>query len=131
MSDRAGTTSYWDTLLDNFAAQLTRAAYSHVLQQGMRGPWLEVELRLWKAVWETVRIWVSEWPTGGSSDDLKVWQEGLLVDLTEAAFYLALDCGIDGPLPEVELGLEQAFRSVITRIGQESLSFQVTGVRCA
>ncbi len=47
----------WDTLLVNFAAELTNAAYRVVLQHGMAGSWVDLELDLWKVLAERVQEW--------------------------------------------------------------------------
>jgi hypothetical protein len=46
-----------DTLLEDFAAELTLAVFAIVLQHGTRGSWLELELGLWRVVSETVTKW--------------------------------------------------------------------------
>jgi hypothetical protein len=128
MSDNHGAARNGDTLLEAFAAELTSAAYSVALRHGMAGSWIRVELGLWRVVAETVNNWARESPPAESSQEFKVWQEGLLVDLTESAFYIAVKHGIRGPLLEVELCLYRAFRFVIRRIGREALGCQVTRV---
>ena len=55
MSDNPGATCNRDTLLENFAAELTSAVYPLVLRRGMRGSWLDLELGLWRALAETVK----------------------------------------------------------------------------
>jgi hypothetical protein len=105
-----------DTLLESFAAELTSAVYGLALRHGMRGSWIKMELGLWRALAETLQKWTGEWPPTPSSDEFEAWQEGLLVDLTESAFYIAVKHGIKGAYLEVELGLYQAFRSVIEGI---------------
>jgi hypothetical protein len=129
MSDNHGAAGNRDTLLENFAAELTSAVYPLVLGHGMRGSWIKVELGLWRALAATVKKWARERPSAGSPDELKVWREGLLVDLTESAFYIAMKHGIKGSLLEVELGLYRAFRSVVRRVGQEALRSQITRER--
>jgi hypothetical protein len=52
-----------DTLLENFTAELTRAAYSVALQHRSRSLWIEVELGLY-AVIET-----NSWDATEVSDD--------------------------------------------------------------
>jgi len=113
MSDNHGASCNRDTLLENFAAELTSAAYPLALRHGMCVSWIKVELGLWRALAETVKKWARERPPAGSSDELKVWREGFLVDLTESAFYIAVKHGIKGSLLEVELGLYRAFRLVV------------------
>ena len=85
-----------DILLENFAAELTRAAYTVALKHGMAGSWIKVELDLWRGLAETVKKWAWEWPPAGSSDEFMVCREGLLVDLTESAFYIAVNTGSRG-----------------------------------
>jgi hypothetical protein len=116
MNDNHGAYCNRDTLLENFAAELTSAAYPLTLRHGIkRGSWIKVELGLWRALAETVKKWSRERPSAAPSDGFKAWREGLLVDLTESAFYVAVKHGIKGPLLEVELCLYRAFRLVIRR----------------
>ena len=129
MSDNHGAARNRNTQLEGFAAELTNAAYAVALRRGMAGSWIRVELGLWRVVAETVNNWAREWPPAESSEELKVWQEGLLVDLTESAFYIAVKHGIKGSLLEVELCLYRAFRFVIRRIGQDALRSQIIRVR--
>ena len=129
MSDNPGDTCNRDTLLENFAAELTSAAYPIVLRHGMRSSWIKVELGLWRALAETLKKWAREVPPPGPSDEFTAWREGLLVELTEGAFYIAVKHGIKGSLLEVELGLYRALRSVIRRVGQALLRRQINRVR--
>ena len=98
MSDNHGTSSDRDDLLDNFVAELTSAAYSIALRHGLRSPWFEVELGLWSALAATVKKWADERPPAGSPEEVKVWQEGLLVDLTESALHRPNSTFIHEPL---------------------------------
>jgi lysozyme family protein len=116
-------------LLENFAAELTRAAYFVALRHGMAGSWINVELGLWKALAETVKKWARERPPAGPPDEFKAWRDGLLVDLTESAFYVAVKHGIKGSLFKVELCFYRTFRLVIRRVGQEALRCRMTIVR--
>ena len=50
MSNNQDTANNRDMLLENFAAELTSAAYFVALRQGMAGSWINVELGLWKAL---------------------------------------------------------------------------------
>jgi hypothetical protein len=115
VSDNHGATCTQDSLFENFAAELTSAAYPLALRQGMRGSWITVELGLWRALADTVKKWAQERPPAGPPDEFKAWRDGLLVDLTESAFYVAVKHGIKGSLLEVELCLYRAFRLVIRR----------------
>jgi hypothetical protein len=129
MSDNPGAAGNRDTLLENFAAELTRAVYPIALRHGTRCSWLKVELGLWRALADTVKKWAREWPPAGPSDELEVWQESLLVDLTEGAFSVTLQHCAQAPLLEVKWGLYRALRSVLRRAGQEALRRQMTGGR--
>src|SRR5579864_5057224 len=55
MSDNHGTFCNRDILLENFAAELTRAAYAVALRHGLEDKWLDLELELWKALKVTVK----------------------------------------------------------------------------
>jgi hypothetical protein len=55
MSGNHGDTRNRDTLLENFAAELTSAAYAVALRHGVENKWLDLELELWEALKETVR----------------------------------------------------------------------------
>jgi hypothetical protein len=104
-----------DRPLENFAAELANAAYRLALRHGIRGSWIQLELGFWRALAEAVQKWTRQWPPAGSSEEFKVWREGLLVDVTESAFHVAVNHGIQGSFLEVELSLYRAFRAVIER----------------
>jgi hypothetical protein len=114
-SDIPGTARDRDIRLEDFAAELTIAAYPVVLRRQPKASWLKVELALWRALAETVRRWARQRPAAASADELAAWREGLLVDLTESAFFIALKSGIKRSLLQLELGLYQAFRLAIGR----------------
>ena len=46
-----------DRTLEDFAAELTEAAYSAALRSGVGSSWLDVELALWKVLNEEVKKW--------------------------------------------------------------------------
>jgi hypothetical protein len=62
MSDNHGAACNRDTPLDNFAAELTSAAYAVALRHGVEDEWLDVQLELWGALKETVKKWEKEPP---------------------------------------------------------------------
>src|ERR1700678_690096 len=62
MSDNHRAACNRDSLLENFAAELTSAAYPLALRQGMNDSWIKVELGLWRALAETVEKWARERP---------------------------------------------------------------------
>jgi hypothetical protein len=55
MLDNHRATCIRDRQLENIAAELTSAVYLVVLQHGMSGSWLDLELGLWRALAETVK----------------------------------------------------------------------------
>ena len=57
MSDNHGTSCNRDTVLENFAAELTSAAYAVALRHGVEDKWLDLELELWEALKEAVKKW--------------------------------------------------------------------------
>jgi DoxX-like family len=55
LSDNHGASCNRDTLLENFSAELTSAAYAVALRHGTVDKWLDLELELWAALKETVK----------------------------------------------------------------------------
>ena len=115
MSDCHAPESNGDFQLENFAAELTSAAYPLALRHGIGCSWIKMELGLWRALAETVKKWAPGRPPASLLDEFEAWREGLLVDLTESAFYVAVKQGIKGSLLEVELGLYRTFRLAVRR----------------
>ena len=120
MRDNHRTACGRDTRLENLAAELTSAVYPLVLGRGPKDSWLQVELGLWRALAETVEKWAREPPPAASADEFEAWRESLLGALTRIAVSVALTNGSIGPRPEVESGLDQAFRQVIRRYSDVS-----------
>jgi hypothetical protein len=60
MNDSVRASADGDALVDNFAAELTRAAYHVALRHGAAGLWLDLQLDLWRAVAATVKQWRNE-----------------------------------------------------------------------
>jgi hypothetical protein len=114
MNDIRDTAQDRDARLDDFAAELTRAVYPLVLRRGPKDSWVQVQLALWRALAETVEKWAWE-PPAASSAEFDAWREGFLEALTDRAFSIALDNGIEGSLLTLELGLYRAFRLVMRR----------------
>ena len=73
MSDNHGTACERDALLEDFAAELTEAAFAVALRHGMGDRWLELKLELWKALKETVNRWDS--PPGSEAAFVCDWAE--------------------------------------------------------
>src|SRR5271166_6157020 len=107
--------------LESVAANLASAVYSIVLRHGIRGSWIQMEVGLWKVLTDTIQKWAREKPPDGARNEFKRWREGLLVDLTESAFYIVEKYKIQGAPLEVELALYRAFRGVIRHVGQKAL----------
>jgi hypothetical protein len=116
MNHNRRTATDRDIRVEDFAAELTSAAYSLVLRRGLEDSWLTVELGLWGALAETVKRWAGQ-RQPAASGEREAWREGLLRTLTATTLSIALNHSINGPRPEVELGLDQAFRQVIRRCG--------------
>jgi len=57
MSDNHCASCNRDARLENFAAELTRAAYGVALRHGTTGTWVDLQLDLWKALADTVKAW--------------------------------------------------------------------------
>ena len=115
MSDNQRTARDRDTRFENFAAELTSAVYPLVLRRGPKDSWLQMELGLWRALAETVKRWARQRPAAAPPDAFEAWRDGLLVELTESAFSVAVRHGIKGAFLEVELGLYRAIRAVMRR----------------
>ena len=55
MKDNRNTACDQDILLEDFTAELTRAAYAVALRHGWGDLWLDLELDLWQAPADTVK----------------------------------------------------------------------------
>ena len=113
MSHNQRTATDRDIRAEDFAAELTNAAYPLVLRRRLEDSWLKVELGIWRALAETVKRWAAKQQLATAAGEREAWREGLLRALTASAFSIARSHGINGPPPEVESGLDQAFRHVI------------------
>ncbi len=63
MSYNHGATNKQDSRLENFAAELTLAAYGVALRHGTAGTWVDLELDLWMALTDTVKKWGGDVPS--------------------------------------------------------------------
>jgi hypothetical protein len=115
MSDNREAPHKRESLLENFAAELTHAAYRGAHQLGMTGSWLDLELGLGSVLAEKVKKWAWSKPPAEASEELKAWRDGFLVDLTEGALHIAVMNGVKGFPLEMEFRLYRAFRSVFIR----------------
>ena len=59
MKGNCNTASDLEIRLEEFAAQLTKAAYAVALRHGARDKWLDLQLELWKTLHETVQKWTA------------------------------------------------------------------------
>lgn len=62
MSMRSNETTARDAgpALEDFAAELARAAYAVALRHGVGHKWLDLQLELWRVLKETVKTWEPE-----------------------------------------------------------------------
>ena len=56
-----------DAYVENFAAELTNAAYPIALRHGVAGSSIDLELDLWRALGETVQRWKANHPSRQSA----------------------------------------------------------------
>jgi len=56
-----------DAYVENFAAELTDAAYPVALRHGVTGSSIDLELDLWRALGETVQRWKANRPSRQSA----------------------------------------------------------------
>jgi hypothetical protein len=56
-----------DVYVENFAAELTDAAYPVALRHGVAGSSIDLELDLWRALGETVQRWKANRPSRQSA----------------------------------------------------------------
>ncbi len=57
MKGNPGTARDRDIVLENFAAELTEAAYPVALRYGVVGSSIDLELDLWRVFVETIKEW--------------------------------------------------------------------------
>jgi hypothetical protein len=57
MNDNRAVVADVDHASEDFAAELTAAAYPVALRHGMGDKWLDRELDLWRVLTETVKKW--------------------------------------------------------------------------
>jgi hypothetical protein len=103
----------WQTSLGNFAAELTEAAYPVALKHGLAGSWIDLELDLRKVLAATLERRGRQPLEAQSLEQIEVWREALLSELTRTAYDAVLQHGLKGPFIKVELDVYRALRSVI------------------
>ena len=96
-----GAASSVASVREDFVAELTDAALQVTARLGVRGPSVDQELELWKALGKVVR----------KPNDADAC-ETLVADATDAAYEVALRHGFPGSFLDLRLGLWQALRRV-------------------
>src|SRR5258707_7918424 len=96
MSDNPEAIHRKESLLENFAAELTHAAYRGAHRLGMTGSWLDLELGLGRVSAEKVKKWAWSKPPAEARDELKAWREGFLGELAGDGLHLAVMYGGKG-----------------------------------
>jgi hypothetical protein len=76
MDDTARTTADRAVLLEVFVAELTSAAYHVALRHGA-GTWLDLQLRLWHALADTVEQWARKSSPGQAPHGSKAPPRGV------------------------------------------------------
>jgi hypothetical protein len=71
-----------DALLEDFAAEITLAAYRVALQTGTRGTWLDLQLDLWRTLADRVKTWGRELPLP-LAGDAWIRDRGVMPDLDQ------------------------------------------------
>jgi hypothetical protein len=99
--------------LEALAAELTNAAYPVLLEVGLGGSWVDLEIGLWKGLARTLSHWLRELPQGKNAEDDALWRNGLLTGLVHSALVIARQQGISEPLSYLRPGLREAFRSAM------------------
>jgi hypothetical protein len=115
MNTDANTAEHAEVFPELLAAELTIAAYPIALRHGVGDSWIDLEINLWMVLAEAVRKWQRQLP-------LPSWPgmvEGLLAELTDAAYRSALQFAPLGSFLEMELGLYQAFRRSLEPWGEQ------------
>ncbi|OAI46827.1 hypothetical protein AYO44_10645 [Planctomycetaceae bacterium SCGC AG-212-F19] len=92
-----------------FVAKLADAALQAVAPQGVKGPSIDLEIRLWKALGKAV----SQPESGPTSHEGSC--EHRLAGLARTAYEAALAQGIRGSFVDIELRIWKAMRSVVRR----------------
>jgi hypothetical protein len=89
---------------EELVAELTDVALRVAVGDGVRGPSVEVEVDLWRALDRAVRR--------PATARARPWMEDLSAGWAEAAYHAALGHGLTRPFPELELDLWMAVRRV-------------------
>jgi hypothetical protein len=105
-----------ETPREKFAAELAGAAYPVVLEHGVKGPWVDVELDLWRAIQGVLRQELRPSMGPDAAVETCMAREEVLAAVSDAAYRAALRHGISGPFLELELHLWHAIGKVIPRV---------------
>jgi hypothetical protein len=98
----------WDD--EDWAAQLTMAAYLVVLCHGPPRNWLDLQLDLWRALSATM-----------ARGDVTVLAEDHLAELAYVAYRIALPYGVRRSFLDLELELYRTFRRAVENAARESV----------
>jgi hypothetical protein len=101
--------------LTAFAADLADAAYTAVLQYGIKGSWIDLQLDVWRVLAASVMPSEQTASRSPPAAEFIAWREAFLSALTDTAYRTVLQYGLQGPFLEVELDLHLALREVIER----------------
>jgi hypothetical protein len=106
-----GTNASVDNLRDEFAAELTDAAFQAASRYGVNGPSVDQELDLWRALGDVVR---KQQGPGRA----RPRPENLVAELTDAAYRVTLEHGFRAPFVDVRLGLWEALCQAVRSSGR-------------
>jgi hypothetical protein len=94
------------TFHEEWAAELTMAAYFVALRHCATNRWLDLQLELWRALSATVAA-------GWGSDGIAVRVDDILAELADVAYRVALPYGRRLSFLDLELELYQTFRRAV------------------
>jgi hypothetical protein len=110
--------------LTSFAADLTDAAYSVMLQHRIRGSWIDLQLDVWRVLAMSIARTQGLSSRFISAAEFLEWREAFVSELTDVAYRTALRYGVQGPFLDIELELHVALREAVERARSGS------GLRC-
>jgi hypothetical protein len=94
-----------ETLGENLQAELTDAAFRVAARHGVKGPSVDQEVDLWKALGRVVGNQHQTFESRVVPVDDRRGRETLVAEATDAAYRVALDHGFQGSFLELELDL--------------------------
>jgi carbon storage regulator len=72
--------------VDEFAAELSDAAYQSALRLGLADSWMELELRLWRSLTDTVKTLGREWRQTADRREVDHYNDGVEVGHGQDAY---------------------------------------------